>query len=99
MSRIGYALDLPATVKRLQATFPTPISVEAALWVPDRGIATNISKAVGCDMMLLRGDGGWYAAPGVAMQHALEIAAFRIHPGAVMLWHDDLIGRLRGGTT
>lgn len=58
MSRIGYALDLPATVKRLQATFPTPISVEAALWVPDRGIGTNISKAVGCDMMLLRGDGG-----------------------------------------
>lgn len=58
MSRIGHALDLPATVKRMQATFPTPISLEAALWVPDRGIATNISRAVGCDMMPAKRDGG-----------------------------------------
>ena len=95
MSRIGYALDLPATIKRMQATFPTTINLEAALWVPDRGIATNISRAVGCDMMPMRRDGGWFAAPGATMQRAVELAAFRIHPDATMVWHDELMVRLR----
>lgn len=96
MSRIGYALDLPATIKRMQATFPTTIWVHAALWVPNRAIATNIAKAVQCDMMPNRRPGGWLAAPADTIGRAIELAAFRIHPGAVMLWHGQLIRRLSG---
>ncbi|QOZ15933.1 hypothetical protein XI02_13805 [Bradyrhizobium sp. CCBAU 21365] len=104
MSRVGYALDLVATITRLQASAPAKLGMHAALWVPNRAIATNISKAVQCDMMPTRRDGGWFAASGATMQRAVELAAFRIHPGAVMLWHAELVTQLeertrRGGSS
>ncbi|MGF6431480.1 hypothetical protein [Bradyrhizobium elkanii] len=95
MSRVGYALDLVATIVRLQASAPLKLAVHAALWVPNRAIATNISKAVQCDMMPIKRAGGWYEAPGATMERAVDLAAFRIHPGATMLWHDDLLRRWR----
>ncbi|MEH2707902.1 hypothetical protein DXU06_24650 [Bradyrhizobium elkanii] len=67
----------------------------AALWVPNRAIATNISKPVQCDMMPIKRAGGWYEAPGATMDRAVDLAAFRIHPGATMLWHDDVLRRWR----
>lgn len=94
ISRVGYALDLVATITRLQASAPTRLTVHAALWVPNRAIATNVSKAVQCDMMPVRRAGGWYEAPGATMERAVELAAFRIHPGATMLWHDQLLERV-----
>ncbi|MCS3451938.1 hypothetical protein M2222_008285 [Bradyrhizobium elkanii] len=95
MSRVGYAVDLVATIGRLQSSAPTRLGVHAALWVPNRAIATNISKAVQCDMMPIKRAGGWYEAPGPTMERAVELAAFRIHPGATMLWHGELLRRWR----
>ncbi|WP_141339712.1 hypothetical protein [Bradyrhizobium sp. USDA 3458] len=93
MSRVGYALDLVSTVTRLQASAPTKLAVHGALWVPNRAIATNISRAVQCDMMPVKRAGGWYEAPGATMERAIEVAAFRIHPGATMVWHEQLMQR------
>ncbi|MGL3214097.1 hypothetical protein QA639_12885 [Bradyrhizobium pachyrhizi] len=95
MSRVGYALDLVATIGRLQASSPAPLAVHAALWGPNRAIATNISRAVQCDMMPIKRAGGWYEAPGATMERAVDLAAFRIHPGATMLWHGELLKRWR----
>lgn len=95
LSRVGYGLDLVSTIGRLQASSPAPLTVHAALWVPNRAIATNISRAVQCDMMPVKCAGGWYEAPGATMTRAVELAAFRIHPGATMLWHDQLMVRVR----
>ncbi|MCP1848933.1 MULTISPECIES: DnaB-like helicase C-terminal domain-containing protein [unclassified Bradyrhizobium] len=67
----------------------------ATLWVPNRAIATNISKPVQCDMMPIKRAGGWYEARGATMERAVDLAAFRIHPGATMLWHDDVLRRWR----
>ncbi|OIM89299.1 hypothetical protein BLN97_40160 [Bradyrhizobium elkanii] len=63
--------------------------------MPNRAIATNISKPVQCDMMPIKRAGGWYEAPGATMDRAVDLAAFRIHPGATMLWHDDVLRRWR----
>ncbi len=88
MSRVGYAIDLVATISRLQTSSPAPLAVHAALWVPNRAIATNVSRAVQCDMMPIKRAGGWYEAPGATMER----------PGATMLWHDDLLLRARSGS-
>ncbi|MCW2112487.1 hypothetical protein QIH87_14215 [Bradyrhizobium elkanii] len=96
MSRVGYALDLVATVSRLQASSPAKLTAHAALWVPNRAIATNIARAVQCDMMPIKRASGWYEAPGATMERAVELAAFRIHPGATMLWHGELLKRWLG---
>ncbi|MCA1400063.1 hypothetical protein [Bradyrhizobium sp. BRP56] len=95
LSRVGYGLDLVATIGRLQASSPAPLTIHAALWVPNRAIATNIARAVQCDMMPVKRAGGWYEAPGATMERAVELAAFRIHPGATMLWHGELLRRWR----
>lgn len=91
LSRVGYAIDLAPTATRLRRSSPVPIVVHDALWVPDRGIATNIARAVQCDMMPVKRDNGWHAAPAETMRRALELAAFRIHPGASMVWHEHLM--------
>ncbi|PDT74132.1 hypothetical protein [Bradyrhizobium sp. C9] len=94
-TRVGYSQDLPSTITRLQASSPSELSLEGALWVPDRGIATNISKAVHCDLMPNRTSGGWFNLPAPSAAQAIEIAAFRIYPSAAMVWHNELMQQCR----
>jgi hypothetical protein len=80
--RVGYAEDLCAAVARFQRSSPTPIMAESALWVPGKGIAMTVSKAVQCDLAIHQKPGGWLDAPADRVTLALGIAAFRIYPGS-----------------
>lgn len=95
LCRVGYAEDLIAAVARLQRSSPTPIETESALWVPNRSIATNIAKAVQCDLVGSRQPSGWLNTAAATAAQAIELAAYRIHPGATMIWHDQLISQWR----
>lgn len=95
MSRVGYSEDLVATIGRLQKSIPSPLLVENVLWVPDRGIATNISRAVQCDLMPSKRVGGWFDVTADTIARAIELAAFRIHPGSSMAWHEQLMAQWR----
>jgi hypothetical protein len=91
LCRVGYAEDLVATIGRLQRASPTSIKVDSALWVPSRAVATNISRAVQCDLISNKTAGGWLNCLADIATRAIEIAAFRIHPGAVMACHDEML--------
>jgi hypothetical protein len=95
LCRIGYAEDLNAAVGRLQRTSPAPVRVDSALWVPDKGIAMVAAKAVQCDLALHQKPGGWFDTTADRATVALGIAAFRIYPGAIMVWHNQLIDQWR----
>ncbi len=56
--RIGYAENLAPAVARLRRSAPAAVTIESALWVPDRGIATTSAKAVQCDLALTPKAGG-----------------------------------------
>ena len=96
LCRVGYAEDIVATIRRLQRSSPAPIAVESTLWVPSRGIATNVSRAVQCELIGNKASGGWLNCSADAAIRAIEMAAFRIHPGATMMWHDQLIAQWQG---
>lgn len=89
--RIGYAIDPQEAVKRLQRASPVPISVEHIMWVPDRAIATNIAGAVTAAMGAARLPGGWHDVPADSACGEVDIAAFRLYPGATTVPHDQLI--------
>jgi len=91
LCRIGYAEDLSAAVARLQRTSPTTVFVDSALWVPDKGIAMVVAKAVQCELTLHQRPGGWFDLAADRATLALGIAAFRIYPGVTMIWHAHLI--------
>jgi hypothetical protein len=98
LCRLGYAEDLPIAVARLQRTSPTPVTVDSALWLPDKGIAMVVAKAAQCDLAIHQKPGGWLDTLAYRATAALDIAAFRIYPNAHMVWHQDLIEQwqLRG---
>lgn len=89
--RVGYAVDLPATITRLQRSSPAALTLQSALWVPDRGIATVIAKATQCDLNSHKGPGGWYEVDHGKAATAVDLAALRIHPGATMLPHYQIV--------
>ncbi|MGX1228373.1 hypothetical protein AB7M71_001465 [Bradyrhizobium japonicum] len=93
--RIGYAEDLIAAVPRLQRSSPSPVTVDSALWVPDKGIAMVVAKAVQCDLAPHQKPGGWFDTTADRATVALGIAAFRIYPSAIMVWHNQLIDQWR----
>jgi hypothetical protein len=90
--RVGYSEDdLSATVGRLQRSSAAALAIESVLWVPNRSIATNIAKAVQCDLVACKANGGWLTCPPETAARAIELAAFRIYPGAAVVWHDQLL--------
>ncbi|WP_342714430.1 hypothetical protein AAFG22_14730 [Bradyrhizobium sp. B024] len=95
LCRIGYAEDLSAAVTRLQRTLPSRVAVESVLWVPDKGIAMTISKAIQCDLAAHLRPGGWFLLAADLATVALQMAAVRIYPGATLVWHDQLIEQLQ----
>lgn len=91
LCRIGYAEDLTAAMARLQRTSPAPVVVDSALWVPDKGIAMVVARAVQCDLAPQQKPGGWFDILADRATTALGLAAFRIYPCANMVWHADLL--------
>lgn len=91
LCRIGYAEDLPAASARLQRLVPGGISIDSALWMPDRGAAMTVAKAVQCDLAPCAAAGGWFDISAERATAALEIATFRIFPGAMVTWHMELM--------
>ncbi|MBR0875030.1 hypothetical protein JQ633_32050 [Bradyrhizobium tropiciagri] len=67
------------------------------LWVPDRGIATTIAKAVQCDLAPHAKTGGWFDVEPETATAALEIASVRIYAGEAMAWHDQLMAQWTNG--
>lgn len=94
--RIGYADELAATVMRLQRSSPVALSVECAMWVPDRGIAKVIANAVACDLAPHRQAGGWFNVAAVTAAQAVELATFRLYPNATTVPHHQLISQMAG---
>lgn len=92
-SRVGYTTDLPAAVKQLARTSPVPIVVEDAMWVPDRGIATNIAQSVLASIAPHRKDGGWHDLAAESVSSAVNLETFRLYPGAAAVPHDRLIAQ------
>src|SRR4051812_21449166 len=61
--RVSYALDIGSAMQRLQQSSPVTLSVEDAMWVPDRGIAKMIAQAVGAAVYGHKQAGGWVNLP------------------------------------
>lgn len=95
LCRVGYAEDLSAAVARLQRTSPTLVSVDSALWLPDKGIAMVVARAVQCDLAPRQKPGGWFDILPDRATTAVELAASRIYPGANMVWHGELLEQWR----
>ncbi|MGM4967415.1 hypothetical protein AB7714_28235 [Tardiphaga sp. 1201_B9_N1_1] len=91
--RVGYALDLPAAIKRLQRSSPVPIEVEDAVWVPDRGIATNIAQSVLAGLASHRSIGGWHNLPAASVAGEVGLTTFKLYPGATAMPHQELLGK------
>ncbi|NGX98253.1 MAG: hypothetical protein G4V63_24510, partial [Candidatus Afipia apatlaquensis] len=94
--RVGYADELAATVTRLQRSSPLMLSVESAIWVPDRGIAKVIANEVGCDLAPHRQSGGWFNVAAAIAVQAVELATFRLYPNATTVPHHQLISQMAG---
>jgi hypothetical protein len=90
--RVGYALDLPAAIKRLQRASPVPIEVEDAIWVPDRGIATNIAQSVLAGLGDHRSAGGWHSLPASSVAGEVGLTTLKLYPGATAVTHEKLVG-------
>lgn len=90
-SRVGYTTDLPAAVKQLSRTSPVAIVVEDAMWVPDRGIATNIAQSVLASIAQHRRAGGWHDLAAGSVSSAVELETFRLYPGALTVSHGRLM--------
>jgi hypothetical protein len=93
--RVGYSLDLCAAIKALARTSPLQIVVEDAVWVPSRGIATTIAQSVLASIASHRQAGGWYGLAAGSVASAVELEAFRLHPGAAIVPHAQLIAQWR----
>ncbi|MEZ0100250.1 hypothetical protein ABIF25_003832 [Bradyrhizobium elkanii] len=83
-----------ATITRLQASSATKLAVRCPLGAEPRDRDQHLQAGA------MRHDADqagrwWYEAPGATMDRAVDLAAFRIHPGATMLWHDDVLRRWR----
>lgn len=91
--RVGYAMDLAAAIKQFQRTSPLPIEVHDAMWVPDRGMATTIAQAVQASVAAHRGAGGWYDLQAESVAGEVNLATFRLYPGASTVPHDQLVSR------
>lgn len=94
--RVGYADELAATAIRLQRSSPLALSIESAMWVPDRGIAKVIASAVACDLAPNRQGGGWYNIAAATAVQAVELATFRLYPHATTVPHHQLISEMGG---
>lgn len=92
-SRVGYTTDLPAAVKQLERTSPVPIVVDDAMWVPDRGIATNIAQSVLASIAPHRKAGGWHDLEAESVSSAVRLEMFRLYPSAMTVPHSQLIAR------
>jgi len=95
--KIGYSEDLPATIGKLQGALPAPIEVHSALWMPNQAIATKVSKVVQRELVVHKATGGWFGCMAEAATIAVEMVAFRIHSGARLLRHDQVISGSQGG--
>lgn len=93
--RVGYALDLPDAIKRLQRASPVQIEVEEAIWVPDRSIATNIAQSVLAGIGDHRTAGGWHNLPAASVASEIGIATVKLYPGATTVPHEQLVIRWR----
>jgi hypothetical protein len=93
--RVGYAEDLCAAVKRLARSSPLKISVEDAIWVPDRGIATTIAQSVLASIAPHRQAGGWHDLAAESVRGAVHLETFRLYPGAATVPHNELIAQWR----
>jgi hypothetical protein len=94
--RVGYAIDLCDTVKRLQRSSPLAITVEDAMWVPDRGIATMIAQSVRASIAPHLQAGGWHDLPAESVASAVHLDTFRLYPGATTVPHNQLIAGWAG---
>lgn len=94
--RVGYAIDLAASIKRLQRSSPLPIVVDDAMWVPDRGIATMIAQSVQATVNEHRGAGGWYDLPAESLTSSVHLETFRLYPNATTVPHQQLIAQWKG---
>lgn len=92
-SRVGYTTDLLAAVKQLERTSPVPIVVDDAMWVPDRGIATNIAQSVLASIASHRKAGGWHDLAAESVSSAVHLETFRLYPGAATVPHEQLIAQ------
>ena len=89
--RVGYSEEMVATAGRMQRSSPVALEVENLLWVPNRAIATTIARAAQCDLAAHRRPSNWFAIAATAAAQAIDLAAFRLYPGATMMNHAQLI--------
>lgn len=94
-SKIGHALDIASRVAAIQSGNPVPVETHHLLWTPGKAIAVVIEESVQREFAEQRLLGEWFDVTAADAALAVNSAAARLYPNAVLVPHERLLGQLR----